>query len=1005
MALIEGIMELQKYDFSDTSFNLLMQKRIHKVLIICSNYDNYMLEEDGRIDEQIFNEYVSLNLRYPPSFVQTDSETDAMKILEEEQIDLVISMLNFREKDVFAIARKIKAKYAATPIVALTYFSREVSLRLQREDLSAVDYVFCWLGDASLLLAIIKLLEDRMNADHDIDVVGVQTIILVEDSIRYISTYLPNLYKIVLAQSRDFQQEALNPHQKMLKMRGRPKILLATNYEDAISMYKKYKYNVLGVISDISYKKDDIHKDDAGIDLCKIIKSDDPNMPFLLQSSNVESKKIADELEAGFLNKYSKNLSIELRNFIIQNLAFGPFVFKNPDTMETIGIATDLQSFQQKLLTLPDKSLFYHAERNHFSKWLNARALFPVAQLFKFISSEDFDSMEDMRRFIYVAISSFRLGKGRGVIAKFDRNTFDEYQIFSRIGEGSIGGKARGLAFINSLIKKKKLFNKYPGTLITIPRTVVLSTDVFDEFMERNNLYSVGISEMDDEEILKHFIDSELPGWVYQDLYAFLSVSRMQPLAVRSSSKLEDSHYQPFAGIYSTYMIPRVSDNPVMVKMLSDAIKEVYASVYYKSSKAYMTATSNVIDEEKMGIIIQEVCGARHGDIYYPTFSGVARSINFYPIGSEKAEDGIANIAMGLGKLIVDGGVSLRFSPKYPTKILQLNSPETALKETQKIFYALDLDSSSFIPSVDDGVNIKKLKINDDVSSTTLRKVASTYDLNNNIIRPGISYKGKRIITFDNLLKYSSFPLAEVLDYLLELGQKEMGNPVEIEFAANLETEANLPNIFNFLQIRPIVESDQSRIVDLVDIKKEDTIIMSDSALGNGMIRGLQDIIYVKPESFKAVNNKKIVELLDQVNSRFIKDVKNYVLIGPGRWGSTDPWLGIPIKWPHISQARVIVESGLQNYRIDPSQGTHFFQNITSFRVGYFTINPFINDGYYDVDFLNNATPVYEDDYIRHVRFEEALIVLIDGREHKGAIIKPGRFKDENDRSEDTATK
>jgi len=999
MAIIEGIMELQKYDFSDTSFNLLMQKRIHKVLIICSNYDNYMLEEDGRIDEQIFNEYVSLNLRYPPSFVQTDSETEAMKILEEEQIDLVISMLNFREKDVFAIARKIKATYTSIPIVALTYFSREVSLRLQREDLSAVDYVFCWLGDASLLLAIIKLLEDRMNAEHDIDVVGVQAIILVEDSIRYISTYLPNLYKIVLAQSRDFQQEALNPHQKMLKMRGRPKILLATNYEDAISMYKKYKYNVLGVISDISYKKEGTHKDDAGIDLCKIIKSDDPNMPFLLQSSNVESKRIADELEAGFLNKYSKNLSIELRNFIIQNLAFGPFVFKNPDTMETIGIATDLQSFQQKLLTLPDKSLFYHAERNHFSKWLNARALFPVAQLFKFISSEDFDTMEDMRRFIYVAISSFRLGKGRGVIAKFDRNTFDEYQTFSRIGEGSIGGKARGLAFINSLIKKKKLFNKYPGTLITIPRTIVLSTDVFDEFMERNNLYSVGISDMSDEEILKHFIDSELPGWVYQDLYAFLSVSRMQPLAVRSSSKLEDSHYQPFAGIYSTYMIPRVSDNPVMVKMLSDAIKEVYASVYYKSSKAYMTATSNVIDEEKMGIIIQEVCGARHGDIYYPTFSGVARSINFYPIGSEKAEDGIANIAMGLGKLIVDGGVSLRFSPKFPTKILQLNSPETALKETQKIFYALDLDSSSFIPSVDDGVNIKKLKISDEVSNTTLKKVASTYDLNNNIIRPGISYKGKRIITFDNLLRFSSFPLAEVLDYLLELGQKEMGNPVEIEFAANLETEANLPNIFNFLQIRPIVESDHSRVVDLADIRKEDTIIMSDSALGNGMIRGLKDIIYVKPESFKAVNNKKIVELLDQVNSNFIRDARNYILIGPGRWGSTDPWLGIPIKWPHISQARVIVESGLQNYRIDPSQGTHFFQNITSFRVGYFTINPFINDGYYDVDFLNNATSVYDDEYIRHVRFEEPLIVLIDGRGHKGAIIKPGRFKDDNNMS------
>lgn len=991
MAIVEEIMELQKYDFSDTSFNLLMQKRIHKVLLICSNYDNYMLEEDGRIDEQIFNEYVSLNLRYPPSFIQTDSEDEAMQILAGEHVDLVISMLNFREKDVFAIARKIKEKYESIPIVALTYFSREVSLRLQKEDVSAVDYIFCWLGDASLLLAIIKLLEDRMNAEYDIDVVGVQAIILVEDSIRYVSSYLPNLYKIILKQSRDFQQEALNPHQKMLKMRGRPKILLATNFEDAMALYDKYKYNVLGVISDISYKKDGVHKTDAGVDLCRIIKSDDSNMPLLLQSSDAESGKIADKLEVGFLNKYSQNLSIELRNFIIQNLAFGPFIFRNPDTMESIGIATDLHSFQNKLLTLPDKSLIYHAGRNHFSKWLNARALFPVAQLFKFIRMDDFDSMEDMRRFIYVAISSFRLGKGRGVIAKFDRNTFDEYQIFSRIGEGSIGGKARGLAFINSIIKKHKLFHKYPGLLITIPRTVVLSTDVFDEFMERNNLYQVGISDLPDEEILKKFVEAELPGWVYQDLYAFLGVSNQLPVAVRSSSKLEDSHYQPFAGIYSTYMIPRVADNPVMVKMLSDAIKEVYASVYYKSSKAYMTATANVIDEEKMGIILQEVCGNSHGDIYYPTLSGVARSINFYPIGSEKAGDGIANIAMGLGKLIVDGGVSLRFSPKYPGKILQLSSPASALKETQKVYYALDLNTDSFVPSVDDGVNIRKLKINDEVSESTLKKVASTYDLHNNVIRPGIIQKGKRIITFDNILKHSSFPLAEVLRFLLELGQKEMGNPIEIEFAANLETEARLPNIFNFLQIRPIVEGDQTQKINITEFKAEDTIIMSDSALGNGFIKGIYDLVYVKPESFSASNNEKTAVLLDKLNNDFVKNMKNYVLVGPGRWGSTDPWLGIPIKWPQISQARVIIESGLPDYRIDPSQGTHFFQNITSFRVGYFTINPFIGEGYYDVEFLNNTEHVYQDEYIRHVRFSKPLSIMIDGRIQKGVVLKPGR--------------
>lgn len=989
MAIIEGIMELQKYDFSDTSFNLLMQRRIHKVLIICSNYDNYMLEEDGRVDEQIFNEYVSLNLRYPPTFLQTDSVEEAMEILDNEKIDLVISMLNLRNTDIFSLSKRIKDKCPEIPVVALTYFSREVTLRLEKEDLSYVDYVFCWLGDASLLLAIIKIIEDRMNAEYDVEVIGVQTIILVEDSIRYISAYLPNLYKIILAQSRDFQQEALNPHQKMLKMRGRPKILLATNFEDAIDLYERYKYNCLGVISDISYKRGGERNVNAGIELCKIILEDDNNMPFLLQSSDAGSKKIADKLEVGFINKYSKSLSIELRNFIIQNLAFGPFVFRNPENKEAIGVATDLQSFQQKLLSLPVESLVYHAERNHFSKWLNARALFPVAQMFKFIQKEDFESVEEMRRFIYVAISSFRLGKGRGVIAKFDRTSFDEYLIFSRIGDGSIGGKARGLAFINLIIKRYKLFNKFKNVLITIPRTVVLSTDVFDEFMERNNLYSIGLSEMDDEEILKRFVDSELPGWVYQDLYAFLAVSNSHPIAVRSSSKLEDSHYQPFAGIYSTYMIPRIPENSLMVKMLSDAIKEVYASVYYHSSRAYMTATSNVIDEEKMGIVLQEVCGNQHGNIYYPTLSGVARSINFYPIGSEKAEDGIANIAMGLGKLIVDGGASLRFSPKHPKKILQLSSPESALRETQKEFLALDLNVDSFVPSVDDGVNIVKKRIKDAESKSTLKHCASSYDLQSNIIRPGISHQGKRIITFDNILKYNTFPLAEILDELLELGQKEMGNPIEIEFAANLEMQSEMPRVFNFLQIRPIVDNDQSHQVDIKSVKKEDTIVYSDSALGNGLIKGIKDIIYVRPESFKAENNKKIVTILENLNMQFIKSTVNYVLIGPGRWGSTDPWLGIPTKWPQISQARVIIESGLENYRIDPSQGTHFFQNITSFRVGYFTINPFINDGYYNVEFLDNMEAVYQDDFIRHIHFEEALDIKIDGRIHRGAILLP----------------
>ena len=990
MTFIDGILDIQKYDFTDTSFDLLMQKRIHRVLVICSNYDNYMLEEDGRIDEQIFNEYASLNLRYPPTFVQTDNEEDAFRILGEGNIDLVISMLSLKGTDVFGLAKRIKEKHASIPIVVLTYFSREVSLRLEGEDLSAIDYVFCWLGDASLILAIIKLIEDKMNADHDIENIGVQAIILVENSIRYISLYLPNIYKIVLMQSLDFQREALNEHQRMLKMRGRPKILLANNFNDALDLYYKYKYNVLGVISDISYKRDGIQDENAGIELCKVVMADDDKVPFLLQSSSLSHKKIAEEMGAGFINKYSKSLSLELRNFIIQNLAFGPFVFRNPDTMEPIAIATDLQSLQQKLLTIPDNSLEYHASRNHFSKWLNARAFFPVAQMFKYIRKEDFASKDEMRRFLYVAISSFRLGKGRGVIAKFDKASFDEYQIFSRIGEGSIGGKARGLAFINRIIKNNKLFNLFPDVIITIPRTVVLSTDIFDEFMEQNNLYSVALSDLTDSELLDKFINAELPGHVLQDFYAFLSVSKNVPIAVRSSSKLEDSHYQPFAGIYSTYMIPRIADNKLMVKMLSDAIKEVYASVYYKSSKAYMTATANVIDEEKMGIILQEVCGNRHGDIFYPTLSGVARSINYYPIGSEKAGDGIVNMAFGLGKLIVEGGMSLRFSPRYPKKILQLSSPETALRDTQKVFCALDLNAGSFVPSTDDGVNILKIDIKDANNDGAMKYVGSSYDRVNHILRDGISHPGKRVISFANVLQHKAFPVAEIISTLLDLGQKEMNNPVEIEFAANLETPPGTPKVFSFLQIRPIVHTEETVNINLTHIRPENTIVYSDSALGNGTFKGICDLVYVRPESFNAANNKNLAIEIENLNADFVRQSSGYVLIGPGRWGSSDPWLGIPVIWPQISAARIIIESGLKNYRIDPSQGTHFFQNLTSFRVGYFTINPYIKEGFYDVDFLNSREAVYENEHIRHIRFNNPLDIMIDGRKHKGVIMKPG---------------
>ena len=977
-------------DFSMTEFGGLMQRRIRKVLIISSNYDFFMLEEDGRIDEQIFNEYVSLNLRYPPVFIKASSAKIAFEILENENIDLIIEMLNIGDADTFQLARQIKNKYSEIPIIVLTHFNREVSLKLQNEDMSAIDYVFCWLGNADLLLAIIKLIEDSMNVEHDVENVGVQVIILVEDSIRYTSVYLPLLYKIILKQSRDFMKEALNEHQKMLRMRGRPKILLAKTYDEALELYHLYKNNLLGIISDVSFKVNNKRdtKTKAGLKLCKVVKEEDPHMPFLLQSSDVKNKKYAEKLNAGFVHKYSKTLSIEVRNFIIRYFAFGEFIFIDPSTGREIARASDLQSLQHLILRVSDEVLAYHASRNDFSKWLNARAIFPIAQLFKYLRKEDFRNLDEVRSYIYEAISSFRISKGRGIIAKFDKNSFDEYLSFSRIGEGSIGGKARGLAFINSIIKQYSLFTKYKNAIITIPRTVVLSTDVFDEFMETNDLYKIGLSDMSDEEILHHFIFAKLPGWVHQDLYAFISVVN-SPIAIRSSSKLEDSHYQPFAGIYSTYMIPVVeSDHALTIRMLTNAIKSVYASVYFKKSKSYMAATANVIDEEKMGIILQEVVGSKHGNRFYPTLSGVARSINFYPVKPEKPDEGIASIAFGLGKYIVDGGMALRFAPKYPKKILQLSSPETLLRNTQKYFYALDLESESFIPSVDDAVNLFKLKIKEAEKDNTLKHVTSVYDYDSNMLRDGFVERGKKVVTFSNILNHEIFPLPEILSTLLEIGQREMNLPIEIEFAVNLDVPEGTPPVFNFLQIRPIVDNDQSQTYKLKEVDPEKTIIYSESGLGNGVFKDIKDFVYVKPESFDASKTNTIADKIEKINSQMLEEKKNYVLVGPGRWGSSDPWLGIPINWGQISAARIIVESGLENYRIDPSQGTHFFQNLTSFGVGYLTVNPFMKDGYFDIEYLDRQPSAYEDEYIRHIIFPKPLKILIDGRTNTGVIYK-----------------
>ncbi|MFO7999828.1 MAG: PEP/pyruvate-binding domain-containing protein [Marinilabilia sp.] len=969
--------------FSETAFDQLMQKRIHKVLLICSSYDAFMLEEDGRIDEQIFNEYVSLSLRYPPHFIQVSSAEEAFKVLENEQIDLIITMLSVGGMDPFLLSRKIKDNHPSVPIVVLTPFSREVSMQLSREDTSAIDYVFCWLGNANLLLAIIKLIEDDMNAEHDINEIGVQSILLVEDSVRFYSSYLPLIYKIVFKQSKKFMQEGLNEHQKMMRMRGRPKILLARTYEEAETFYDKYQKNLLGIISDVSFIHEGEKKQGAGIQLARRVKKDNPYMPFMLQSSDARVAETARELKVGFIHKQSKFLLQELKEFLNTYLAFGDFVFINPKTGKEVARVSNLRELQNKLMEVPDESLFYHFRRDHVSKWLTARALFPIAEVVRDLKvDEDVDMAAHKRRLVRL-IAEFRKSKGRGIIASFDRNRYDEYMTFSRIGQGSIGGKARGLAFLNTIIKKHTDLNQYPGVNIMIPRTVVLGIDVFENFMEENGLYTVGLSDISDEEILREFLKRKLPDHLRKDLLKFVQIVK-RPVAVRSSSVLEDSHYQPFAGIYSTYMIPP-SDEEKMVDQLLDAIKCVYASVYFKSSKAYMEGTMNLIDEERMGIVIQEVVGQQHGNRFYPTFSGVARSVNFYPIPPETTDDGVVNVALGLGRQIVEGGTSLRFSPRYPHKVLQLSSPDMVVRETQKSFYALDLDASSFEPSLNDGINILRLDVRDAESDGSLKWLASVFDMQNQMIRDGLMADGIRLITFANILKYDAFPLADITRKVLHIGQVEMKQPVEIEFAVDMQSQDGIP-VFYLLQIRPIVDTKDPSGPDLSDYSPGECFLYSNSALGNGIIHDLHDVVYVRTDTFKPSRNHEIAKHIEKVNDRLQKEGRPYLLIGPGRWGSQDPWLGVPVRWGQIAGARTIVEMGLENYHVEPSQGTHFFQNLTSLRVGYLTINPSIGEGSIKMETLDNQPAEEETELVRHIRFEEPFTTMLDGKNSIGII-------------------
>ena len=981
-------------ELKETDYKSLIKFRIRKILMICSHYDAFILEEDGQIETQIRKEYVELDLSNPPKFMWVTTSAQAREMLQmNDDIDMVICMYNVGDKDIFTFASELKQRPRHVPFVLLTHFSKEIYRRIALQDTSAVDYMFSWHGNADLIVAIIKLFEDLKNAENDILDKGVQAILLVEDSVRFYSTYLPELYKLVLKQSAEFLKETLNEQQRKFRKRSRPKILLATNLDDALHMYSKYKHNLLGVISDVGFtvhKGDSAEKEklDAGIDLVRHIKADNEKMPILLQSSQDSISSVAQEFGVGFLRKYSKTLMLQLSDFITEEFGFGDFVFRDADHVE-YGRAANLKELEAIIREVPDEVFLYNTSKNMLSKWFMARGLFTLGERFKTVHETHFNSVSDLRAYVSQQIHDFHTLTSRGVIAHFDPSSYERHIWFARMGDGSLGGKARGLAFLNNLVYKYGLSESYPEIKVSIPRTVVIATDYFDQFILENDLQYVIDSEISDEEVLSEFVSSRLPEDLVDQLRVFIETAR-SPLAVRSSSKLEDSSYQPFAGVYSTYMIPLVENKDQMLRMLGKAIKSVYASVFYSSSRTYIHTTANLLSEEKMAVVVQSICGSEHGGFYYPMLSGVARSVNYYPIGSEKCEDGIVNLAFGLGKTVVDGGNTLRMVPKFPKKILQLSEPKLALRDTQKMMYALDLRPGAFKISRNEGVNLAHSQVADMLADFPYPElVASTFSTENNRMVPGVSVKGPRVVSFDAILRYGKFPLAQCIRKILEICRNELLCEVELEFAADIiPVSRGQEIVLKLLQVRPVGEySDEGSFsIEKVQETFTKTIVKSTKALGSGLFSDIKYILMVPSSSFDSSRTTEMAAEIAELNRRVKNEGASCILIGPGRWGSSDPWLGIPVIWSDISEAKLIVETAIPGYRIEPSQGTHFFQNITSLGVGYLTIDTVRGDGYVDEDAISSFECVESSQFVRLYKAPEGFSGYIDRASNESII-------------------
>lgn len=978
------------------NYTSLMAKRVRRILLVCNNYDSFALEEDGRIDVQIAQEYAELNLSNPPAIVRAETTSEALKMIQsdnvqgsKEHFDLIMIVYSAGGSDVWDFAAETKKRQPDCPIVLLSSFNKEFHRRLEQQDKSNIDYLFNWNNSTDLIIAIIKLIEDNLNAEHDILDEGVRAILLVEDSVRYYSTYLPLLYKLVLQQNTIAIRDALNEKQQLLRKRARPKVLMATCYDEAVELYNRYGENIIGVISDIGFV---LHKGDpsssekldAGLDLCRLIREDNPTMPFLMQSSQESMRSMANKLKVGFVVKTSKTLTQELTTYIEREFGFGDFVAIDPRSGREIARASDLEAFERVISTISSAAFRRLSDNNYLSKWLFARGLFAIGREVHELTIQDETDIENIRQTNIRLIHDYRINQALGVVARYAPDTYNDTIWFARCGDGALGGKGRGLAFLNHMLQKHDLYDKWPDVRVFVPRTMVITADYFDKFIHDNGLQYVINADLTDEEILSEFVAAMLPMELREALRHFIRVTH-KPLAIRSSSKLEDSYYQPFAGVYSTYMIPHTENEDQQLRLLSKAVKSVYASVYYAASRGYITSTGNVLSEEKMAIVLQEVCGEPEGNYYFPVISGVARSINFYPVGKEQPEDGIVKVAYGLGKAVVDGEQVLRFSPKYPKHVLQTSTVDLAMRETQQSMLALSLSPEKFKTSIDDAVNLERIPIHDCDQFESLKLVASTYDRENMRIVDSCYPEGPRIITFAQQLKFNTFPLAEIVRTLMDIAQQEMKCPVEIEFAVNLERE---PQIFHVLQIRPISSDALSSKVEWDKVDESGAFLRSGNALGVGKTEDVQDIIYLRRDTFDVLRTREMAATIREWNNKMRQEGKSYLLVGYGRWGSQISSLGVPVQWSDISEAKAIAECSLENFRIEPSQGSHFFQNLTSFNVGYINVDPWARpDDMYDEDVLNALPAVEETDLLRHVRLEKPMEMYIDGFANK-AIIK-----------------